>query len=75
MATVKVFLEQHDTIEDVQELLFKALSQHESGEVHSEETFHQPAARAVYDKMMSEHALMWERMLREISEVIDAEVE
>ncbi len=74
MATVKIFLEPHETEADANDLLFKALTLHEEGTAHVA-TFHQPAPRDVFNKMIVEHDKMWAKMLKEISQVIDEEVE
>ena len=73
MATVKVFLEPHETEDDARDLLVKALTHHEAGGEHKE-AFHQPAARDVFTKMINEHDKIWQQMLKEISAVIDDEV-
>lgn len=73
MATVKIFLEPYETEDDAREVLVKALSHHEAGGEH-QEAFHQPAARDVFSKMIVEHEKMWQRMLKEVSAVIDEEV-
>ncbi len=74
MATVKIFLEPHETEADAKDLLFKALTHHEGGEEHRE-AFHQPAARDVFNRMIVQHEDMWAKMLKEINQVIDEEVE
>lgn len=73
MATVKIILEEHETEEDANNLLLKALLHHESGGEHRE-SFHQPAAQDVFNKMILEHEKMWQHMLKEINQVIDEEV-
>jgi hypothetical protein len=73
MATVKIFLEPHETEADAQALLLKALTHHEAGAEH-QEAFHQPAARDVFNRMIVEHDKMWAKMLKEINQVIDEEV-
>lgn len=73
MATVKVFLEPHETEDDARDLLVKALTHHEGGGEHKE-TFQQPAARDVFAKMMIEHGKMWQKILKEISVIIEDEV-
>lgn len=74
MATVKIFLDPHETEVDAQDLLLKALTHHEGGAEHKE-AFHQPAARDVFNKMIVEHDKMWAKMLKEINQVIADEVE
>lgn len=74
MATVKIFLEPGETLQEAQESLVKAFAAQENGEIHSEETFHQPAALHVYELLKYKHAEIWENILREINKVIDEEV-
>jgi hypothetical protein len=71
MATIKIFLEDNETEHDVKEMLRKAL---DTDPKEHDDNFAQPAAKDVYEKMLSEHENMWERMLREISAVLDEEV-
>jgi hypothetical protein len=74
MATVRIILDPHESEADARELLVKALTHHEDGAQHKQ-TFLQPAARDVYEKMMVEHEAMFSKMLKEINQVIDEEVE
>jgi hypothetical protein len=73
MASVKIILENGESEEEAQELLVKALTSQDEGVSHKE-TFHQPAARDVVDRLMSEYDKMMDSMLREILELIDNEV-
>lgn len=72
MAVVKIFLEGNETEEEAKEMLLKALTSQESGELH-QETFRQPAVRDVYEQMDAAHQNMWSKMLEEISQVLDSE--
>lgn len=73
MATVKILLDEHETIEEAQESLLKALVHHDAGEEHKA-AFHQPAARDVFETMIKEHDAMWDRILKEINGVLEEEV-
>lgn len=70
MPDVKIFLHAGETEDEGRELLLKALSSHAEGATH-EETFHQPAARAVLEYMLREHSKTWVNILSEISEAIN----
>lgn len=73
MAIVKIYLEDDETEIDASEVLRKALESHNEGNGHKE-TFHQPAAQDVVNTMISEHAKMWERILRKVNKLVDEEV-
>lgn len=73
MAKVKIYLEPHETPEDAEEMLKKALQHHEAGKEHKQ-AFHNPAARDVFNKLIKEHEKTWKKMMDDIFEVIDKDV-
>ena len=73
MAKVKIYLEPGETQDDVQELLIKAFQHHSAGAEHKQ-AFHDPAARDAFNKMINAHSKMFERMLKEVNQVIDEDV-
>lgn len=73
MAKVKIFLEDGETLRDAEDSLVKAISHHSSGDVHSNQTFQDPAMEAIADKMISIHSKIYQEMLQEIFEVLDQE--
>lgn len=70
MATVKILLEKGETPEQVEEMLIKAFQHHAAGKEHKQ-AFHDPAPRDVMNKMINAHEKMWEKLSREISQVIN----
>lgn len=71
MAKVKIFLEPGETTQDAEDLLFKALNHHNTGEVHSSHSFQDPAMVSVAHKMESIHSKIYQEMLEEIFEALD----
>jgi hypothetical protein len=72
MATIKIILDPHETEEEAQELLLKALTANDNGDAHVE-AFHQPAAREVFEQMERKHDEMWREMMEEIFLVLEEE--
>lgn len=70
MAKVKIFLSPGETQQDVEEVLFKALNHHNSGDVH-QENFEDPAMTDLVHKLESTHKKIYSEMLQEISETLD----
>lgn len=54
-------------------LLIKALTHNQLGKVHKED-FHDPAPREVYNAMITEHDIMFAKMLKEIEDVLEEDV-
>lgn len=72
MAKVKILLDKNETIEDIEESLFKALDFHRQGGVHTEE-FADPAMSDLNDQLVVEHEKMLAAMLEEIFNELDKE--
>lgn len=73
MAQVKIYLEKEETLEGAEEDLLKALQHHRTGVEHRE-TFHQPAARDVFRKLLKAHEKALKAIFKEVEEVIDEEI-
>lgn len=73
MATVKIFLELNETEQEAKETLLKALSSAVSEEDDAA-AFPNPAAQDVYNILMQSHQDIWDRLLRDISIIIDEEL-
>lgn len=71
MADIKIILKKDETIEEVDNLLFKALDMHASGDVHLEESFDDPAMVSTFDKLSDEQKKIYLEMLEEIYMEID----
>lgn len=71
MAKVKIYLEDGETTRDAEEAISKAFNHHNSGDIHTHNTFQDPAMQAIADKMQEDHAKMYHDMLQEINEVLD----
>jgi len=67
---IKVFLDPHETEQDAQDALFKAVTMH----AEDPKGFSQPGARAVYEEMTRLHDAAWAKMLKNIFAVIDDEI-
>lgn len=73
MARIKVILEPGETQLDVDNAMEKALAFHTNGDVHSEQSFDDPAMDHVAQRMRDAHSRMYAEMIREISDVLDEE--
>lgn len=71
MANVKIFLNKGETLEEAEDLLFKSLNLHNSGEVHDEQTFDDPAMDHVCIRLQQEHKRIYQDLLNEIFMVLD----
>ena len=71
---VKITLENSETIEDAQETLIKALLSHTNGESHSQESFKQPLANLIVQKMQLKHSETLKRIYKEIQALIGKEL-
>lgn len=72
MAKVKIILEKGETERDAEDALLKAITSHNTGEVHVE-GFDDPAMNDVTNKMEELHKKMYQEMLEEINEALDSE--
>lgn len=70
---VKIILDKNETVEEAEELLFKALDLHRTGEVHTRESFDDPAMVDIEDRVLKSYSDMHKDMLEEISEALDEE--
>ena len=71
---VKITLEGTETIEEAQETLAKALLSHTNGDTHATETFKQPLANVIVQKMQAEHTEMVKRMYKQIQALVGKEL-
>lgn len=71
MAKVKVFLENGEDELDAHLALCKALEMHSSGDVHSEESFEDPAMIHAAQAFEEIHRLQYAQMLQEILDALD----
>ena len=74
MPKVRVELDKSETVEEAEELLFKALSAQRSGDLHDGK-FHDPAMEDLSIRLAAMHEAEFEVMLREIYEAIEKEYE
>ena len=72
MAHVKVFLQKGDTIEEVQDALFKALGARPEAKLLAK-TFKDPAMQDILTKMIAIHEDIYTEMLSEIYMVLTEE--
>lgn len=73
MGRIKIFVEDGETVESVENDLFKAISHHISGDAHNGESFEDPAMASVAEKMISAHDQMYKDMIKEINEELEKE--
>lgn len=74
MAKIKILLEKGETPEQAEEMLLKALTSQREGLAHTHhDTFEDPAMDHMAEMMEDFYAKQWEKMLKEIFEVIDEE--
>jgi len=67
---VKIELEPNENIDEANELLVKAITQHAEGASHSSD-FADPAARDLVSRLNEKFEKMMRAMLRDINKVID----
>lgn len=72
MADVKIKLEKNETPEEVEELLFKALSHHRTGGQHKE-GFTDPAMANLHEKFLKAHRDMYVELLKDVLNALDEE--
>lgn len=73
MAKVKIELSKGETVEQAEDLLFKAVLAQSTGEAHDEDNFSDPAMADLINSLQKEHALMFQEMIQEINEELDKE--
>lgn len=66
----KIILEKNETPEEAEEFLLKALGAQHRGDTHSH-AFPDPGIDHVSESMKRKHAEMMERLLKEISEILE----
>lgn len=71
MGKVKIYVEEGETIEEAQDDLVKALHYQQSGEVHDEDTYEDPAMRDLTTKMQKFHQETYNNIIKEIIEALD----
>lgn len=71
MATVKIYLEGNETVEQAEEVLFKALTQKQ--ELDPKESFTDPAMIDVQEVLIKAQGEIYQRMLNRIFDVLDEE--
>lgn len=73
MAKVKIFLEEGETREEVEESLAKSVNSQNSGDVHAQDTFQDPAMDDVAETMISSFSQIYQEMLQDVFQVLDQE--
>lgn len=73
MPKVKVILEKGETIFEAENLLFKALNSHNTGEIHDGDEFSDPAMQDLIFRLETEHSKMFKDMIGEIQQTLDEE--
>ena len=73
MGRIKIFVEDGETVEEVESNLVKAISHQISGDVHESESFDDPAMKSVAEKMIKAHSEMYKNMLQEIFQELEKE--
>lgn len=71
MSTVKIILDEGESIEEAEETLFKALSTKKKAS--TTETFSDPAMVHLEQMVLKAHSDMYKDMINEIIEVIESE--
>ena len=74
MPNVKIELQNGETPEEAEELLFKAISAQRTGDIHREE-FHDPAMRDMVQRMQRIHDENFQLMLQEIGQALNEDYE
>lgn len=71
MAKLKILLEKGETLQEAEDLIFKALNHHNNGDVHSSHQFEDPAMVSVSERMEEIFKKINAEMMQEINEVLD----
>ncbi len=75
MPKVKIFLDKGETIEDAAIKLAKALDFHSNGDIHDRQDYIDPAMQDLMDRLEFLHKDMYEELVREVIQEIEAEYE
>tara|TARA_R110000868_G_C10973188_1_gene771551 strand:+ start:86845 stop:87078 length:234 start_codon:yes stop_codon:yes gene_type:complete len=70
---VKIELKKGETKEEAEELLFKALDLHRTGEIHTRESFEDPAMLDISQRVAKVQEDIHAEMMAEIFEALDGE--
>lgn len=73
MANVKIELQEGETIEQAEEVLFKALRSQRDGSIHQDGKFHDPAIEELSIKLIKLHEAEYNLMLQEIFKELEDE--
>lgn len=68
---VKIILEKHETMEEAEETLYKALDLHRTGDIHLQESFDDPAMIDVSQRMEKIYEDIYKEMMEEITDALD----
>lgn len=71
MGKVKIFVDPGETVEEVEDSLFKAISHHNSGNVHENESFDDPAMTDLMATLEKSHKETYAKMIQEIMQRLD----
>jgi len=71
MAKLKILLDKGETLQEAEDLIFKALNHHASGDVHSSHQFQDPAMAAVAERFEETFKKINQDMINEINETLD----
>jgi hypothetical protein len=70
MAKIKIFLDKDETQREAEDLLFKALNHHNSGNAHSE-SFEDPAMTDVVNRSQELYTKISQEMMQEIQDTLE----
>jgi len=71
MAKIKIFLDKGETLQEAEDMIFKSLQHHNTGDVHSSHKFEDPAMVSVSERMEETYKKIHQEMMQEINEVLD----
>lgn len=71
MGRVKIFVDKNETVEEVEDSLFKALNIRTTGENHDSDSFDDPAMRDIAARMKAIHDKIYHEILQEIFVELD----
>lgn len=70
MGKVKIFVDPDETVESVEDALFKAMEHHASGDAHDDD-FPDPAMVALKNKLMRMHSETYHLIIQDILKALD----
>lgn len=73
MAKIKIFVDKDETKKEAEDMLFKALNLHRSGDAHDSDEFDDPAMDDMFGRISKKHKDIFADMMQEVMAALDEE--